>query len=364
MPLQPVRPEAGSLLYVTVRDALHDAVREGRFAPGQRLPSTKDLAAQLGVSLVTTHRAMQALEARGILDRVQGRGTFVTERSERRTRRLAVVLQPHASLADYYHGELLDGMSRGARESGAELLIQHATEPARRVVAAANGSSPDRPWGGHDAHLLINPLAAAAEAFARTLSEGVPSLLVGAHAEGMPHVDVDNADLVRQALEHLSGLGHRRILFVGGAGRLSNSRDWRESFIATCEQLGIDGSLRFEADSWRLTPEEEGQVAARLRGDDSPTAVIGAGYYLTLDVYEIAGTLGLSIPADLSVIGVGDPGSARHLSPPLTALHQPLVELGEAAVTRICSMLDGEDGGSVNLKAELIVRASCGPVPG
>ena len=359
--LQPVRSRPGSLLYVTVRDALHDAVRDGRFQPGQRLPSTKDLAAQLGVSLVTTHRAMQALEARGILDRVQGRGTFVTEQSKRRTRRLAVVLQPHASLADYYHGDLLDGMNRSARELGAELLIRHATEPARRVAPATNGSSPDRPWGGTDAHLLINPLPAAAAAFAVTLADGVPSLLVGAHHEALPHVDVDNADLIDQAVRHLHDLGHRRVLFVGGAGNLSNSRDRRKAFAESCERLGLSASPRLEAASWRLSDEEKQQFIDAVTPPERPTAVVAAGYYLTLDVYAAAADAGLAIPDDLSVIGVGDPMSAPHLSPPLTTMRQPLVELGQAAVQTAIQLIDGDPPHDVDLRAELIVRGSCGP---
>ena len=355
-----VRSRPGALLYVDVRDAIHDAIRGGVFPVGTRLPSTKDLAASLGVSLVTTHRAMQALEARGVIDRVQGRGTFVTERKDRPLRRLAVVLQPQASLADYYHGDLLDGMNRAARELGADLLIRHAVEPTRRVSSAADGTSPEKPWGGTDAFLLLNPLPAAADAFRVTLADGVPSLLVGAHAEGLPHVDVDNVDLIRQAVDHLLSLGHRRILYVGGAECLSNSRDRRDAFIGACADAGIDGGRRLEAKSWRLSEEEKEEAVGRLRSPDPPTAAIGAGYYLTLDVYEAAGAAGLEVPADLSVVGVGDPMSAPHLSPPLTTMRQPLVDLGRAAVERVSSMLDGQDAGSVDLKAELIVRASTG----
>ncbi|BAM03455.1 GntR family transcriptional regulator [Phycisphaera mikurensis] len=358
-PLRPVRPRAGALLYVTVRDALHDAIRDGRFAPGERLPSTKDLAAMFEVSLVTTHRAMQSLEARGVLDRVQGRGTFVTERSERRVRRLAVVLQPQASLADYYYGDLLDGMNRAARELGADLLIRHATEPVRRVVPASNGSSPERVWGGCDAHLLVNPLPEAAEAFAVTLEDGVPSVLVGARHGDMPHVDVDNADLIEQAVTHLHDRGHRRILFVGGAGNLSNSRDRLDAFATTCEAFKVAAAPRLVASSWRLHDGEKRELGDLLGSSGGPTAVVAAGYYLALDVYDVAGRRGLEIPKHLSVVGVGDPMSAPHLSPPLTTMRQPLVELGHAAVEAAIHLIEGEPQPSINLRARLVPRASC-----
>ncbi|MEL7474202.1 MAG: GntR family transcriptional regulator, partial [Planctomycetota bacterium] len=72
--LQPVRPQDGQPLYVTVQETVRAAINKGVFPPGGRLPSTKAMSAQLGVSLVTVHRALQELVAGGVLRRGQGRG--------------------------------------------------------------------------------------------------------------------------------------------------------------------------------------------------------------------------------------------------------------------------------------------------
>jgi LacI family transcriptional regulator len=102
-----------------------------------------------------------------------------------------------------------------------------------------------------------------------------------------------------------------------------------------------------------------------LSGPARPTAIFAAGYYFALDVYGAAGTVGLRVPEDVSVIGVDDPPSAAHLSPPMTTLRQPLVQLGHAAVTMLCEQIqqNNGNGGSRTLCAELVVRRSTGPRP-
>src|SRR4051794_13909457 len=75
--LRPVVPQPGRPLYLTARDAVREAVDAGIYCPGEQMPSTKELSEQLEVSLVTAHRALQELVGNGVLQRSQGRGTFV-----------------------------------------------------------------------------------------------------------------------------------------------------------------------------------------------------------------------------------------------------------------------------------------------
>ncbi len=349
--LKPIKNKAGSPLYVSVKDAMLDAIRAGHFTPGQRLPSTKELSETLAVSLVTTHRAMQELEARGVVDRVQGRGTFIKDQSDRTNRRtrIALILQPEASLADYYHGQLLEGMHHASREEGTDLLILQYEQKLRTDCQG---------------YLLINPLPEAVEAFRAEHPADTPMVVVGARHPGVPSVDVNNIDLIRQALTHLHRMGHRRLGYVGGAGELSNSRDRQDSFTRTCESLGItaDEANRLEAKSWRLTDDEKMSLGQLLSGPDRPTALIAGGYYLALDIYQVASTRGLSIPDDLAVVGIDDPPSATHLFPPLTTFRQPLAELGYAAIRRIVRLVctGTADLRNQQLKADLIIRDSSG----
>lgn len=77
-----------SLAYLRLRRALHHMVVSGQLAPGQALPSERDLAALLNVSRVTVRKALAGLIALGLLTQRQGAGTFVAERIVRSFSRL------------------------------------------------------------------------------------------------------------------------------------------------------------------------------------------------------------------------------------------------------------------------------------
>ncbi|MEA2707826.1 MAG: hypothetical protein QOF78_427, partial [Phycisphaerales bacterium] len=152
--LKAVKPQPGRPLYSTVRDVLRDAIDRGVFIPGQQMPSTKDLSEQLAVSLVTAHRALQELVTAGVLQRAQGRGTFVHEKYPERKNtisefRVGLLFHSDASLADYYHSQMLEGVHRAAHEVGADLLLLRFGEDVRNEC---NG------------YLLVNPYPEEAEA--------------------------------------------------------------------------------------------------------------------------------------------------------------------------------------------------------
>ena len=81
---------SGVPFYRQIVDQIAQMVRAGQLPPGTLLPSVRDLAGQLLVSLITTRRAYSDLEAAGLIVRRQGHGTFVAEGVEMATREQAV----------------------------------------------------------------------------------------------------------------------------------------------------------------------------------------------------------------------------------------------------------------------------------
>ena len=329
------------------------AIDHGIFKPGEQMPSTKELSEQMGVSLVTAHRALQELVACGVLQRSQGKGTFIHERYPQRKNqisqcRVGLVMHRESSIADYYHGQILEGVRRESDKLNVDLILLRFGEDVRNEC---NG------------FLYLNPLPSELEELADQ-NRCQPIIVVGARSEHVriASVDVDNIDLARQAVMHLAELGHQRILFVGGADQLSNSRDRHRGFLLACEQnrIVLNHDSIFSAASWRLADGEREQLIRIFSSADRPTAVFAAGYYMALDVYGAAQQAGLRIPEDLSVICVDDPPSAEHLSPPLTTMRQPLVQLGQVAVATLTELVRRDDlqPGTRSLWAELIVRAS------
>ena len=70
---------SGVPYYRQIVDQIGQLIRSGQLAPGEQLPSVRDLAGELLVSLITTRRAYSDLESAGLINRRQGHGTFVAQ---------------------------------------------------------------------------------------------------------------------------------------------------------------------------------------------------------------------------------------------------------------------------------------------
>ena len=86
MILGPISPAAPGTLYQQIVDGLKREVSEGRLKPGSSLPSFRQLAEDLLVSVITVKRAYEELEREGIIYRRQGLGTFVADQGHDRSR--------------------------------------------------------------------------------------------------------------------------------------------------------------------------------------------------------------------------------------------------------------------------------------
>lgn len=355
--MAPVRPEAGRPLYLTVKDTIRRAIDEGTYPAGARIPSTQQLSRQLHVSLVTAHRALQELVAGGVLNRTQGRGTFVNKLEGqgggvRARSRVGLVLHRDSSIADYYHGRIFEGVRQAAHDQHVDLVLLRFGEDLRREC---------------DGLLCVNPLPDEVDSVVTRASRDMPVVVVGATVASPTDgtvccIDSDNHDLARQAVATFAELGHDRIGYVGGNDAISNSRDRWRGFEQGCLDDGREIELGnvLRVGGWRLNDEEKMELVAMLRSPGRPTAVFAAGYYFALDLYTAAAEAGLGIGQDLAVIGVDDPPSAAHLSPPLATLRQPLKEMGQTAVVTLQQLISGQPARSLTLRAELLRRASAG----
>lgn len=368
--LKAMQSKPGRPLYAAVKEAVRAAIDGGRFAPGTQLPSTKAISDEMGVSLVTVHRAMQELVASGVLVRGQGRGTFVHEDYAKRSTtahglRFGLVFHAESSLADAYHGQILEGVRQRANELGVDLVLLRFGEDTRNECQG---------------YLFVNPLPEQLDKplrFGQKAPSGAPRekdqrnlaiTVVGARyaATGANVIDTDNTGIGRQAVEHLRRLGHVRLGFVGGGGKVSNDLDRWNGFTDTAQSLGARVSPEhvLRHSDWRLDDEGRQRLTAMLASPDRPTAIFAAGYYFALDVYAAAAAAGLKVPADLSVIGVDDPPSAHHLHPPLTTFRQPLINLGRMAVGGLFETINAYERvpHQITLPAELINRGSTAPL--
>ena len=181
---------------------------------------------------------------------------------------------------------------------------------------------------------------------------------------GIPSVHIDNAKAAYEGMDHLYGLGHRRIGIVTGPlvsplsrDRLSGATARAKKQKATRDFIVMHGDFSVESGA---------AAAERLLGRAGrPTAIFCFNDEMAMGVMEVAHRLGLRIPRQLSVVGFDDIRFARHTFPPLTTIAQPMRQIGEGTVRLLLGILagggDADTPESVTLPHKLMVRQSTAP---
>ncbi|RKS73427.1 LacI family transcriptional regulator [Actinomadura pelletieri DSM 43383] len=331
-----------------------------------RRPATiKDVAASAGVGIATVSRVFSGTGSvsAATRDRVLAAARALDYRPSALGRGLKLrssggigVIVP--DVTDPFCGELVAGVLACARTLGEHVIVDAAGgDPAReaQIVERLAGQRVDG--------IIAMPAGDEADwrGAARVCSGVVFAGRVLPEVPGVPSVLADDAGGVRSLTEYLTGLGHRRIGFLGAAPG-SPSRVRERAFRDTLAQLGV--------------PVEEDLVVAARPGRDAAyaaaagllqrradvTAVLAAGHLLGEAAVLVARGLDLRVPADVSIAMVDDVAWAELCDPPLTAVARPGHDIGY----RACELVLREParrgrGGPVLLPTELVVRGSCGP---
>jgi DNA-binding LacI/PurR family transcriptional regulator len=196
-------------------------------------------------------------------------------------------------------------------------------------------------------------------------SRGIPFVVVDPTGEPLhdtPSIGATNWNGGLTATRHLLGLGHRRIAVIGGPAGVLCSRARLDGFRAAMDAAGVP--VNPELVSCGRFQVEEGIERARalLARPDRPTAIITGNDLQALGVYQAAREARLHVPDDLSVVGFDDLPVARWVSPPLTTVRQPLIEMAESAAELVLAIGRGEPTSArVELATELVVRESTAP---
>ena len=176
----------------------------------------------------------------------------------------------------------------------------------------------------------------------------------------------DNALGVRQAMEHLVGLGHRRIAFVSAHSPSPPAAARERSFLQLAAEYAVES--RLINTNWHdgeIIDAGVRHLFADPRGWH-PTALLCAGDKIAMVALRTARRLGLRVPEDLSVMGFANLSMSIYADPPLTTVAQPIEEMGRLAIN---CLLDEINSGvrtpsrDIQLPTELVVRESTGPAP-
>lgn len=209
---------------------------------------------------------------------------------------------------------------------------------------------------------MVNELGAEGlEALLQKL-EGLPLCSIGVEVKDIPSILIDNQSGIDRALTHLVEMhGCKRIAFIRGPVK---NKEAESRFTAYQEglhrlELKRDAALVFQGDF--LSASGEAAVAHWLQTRTIPDAIIAANDEMALGALSALTKAGLSVPADVRLVGFDDLEHSRLATPPITTVRQPIKDLAIAAVRTIMDQLLGRDVPRLQvLQTQLVLRESCG----
>jgi LacI family transcriptional regulator len=335
-----------------------------------------DIAERTGVSKVTvsyvlnerpTNVRISDQTRRRILDTAQEMGyspnALARNLARRCTDTIALVMQsPHVFRGGSgFLNEMMHGVVNRANDLAYDLMLHTKGQPDTMAEALALTD------GRTDGSLLLrdrdDPLASA------LVTRGHPcvSIFSCPDTPNTWFVDTDNVLGGRLATEHLLGLGHRRIAYIGGSPHSSAVMQRQEGYESALRTAGITPDTRWHTQV-NYSGGDFGPVLAmmRLPAAERPTAL----FAWSDDIAQRAITLlreecGLRVPDDVSVIGFdGTEAIGEHgCTPALTSVRQPIYEIAAQGVSLLVSWIRGEPTNETQivLPPTLVERASCGP---
>ncbi|RLP89023.1 LacI family DNA-binding transcriptional regulator [Micromonospora sp. CV4] len=309
--------------------------------------SLKDIAERAGVSLATVSNVVNGYRPVGerTRQRVQqavdelGYSPNLSARHLRRGRTGLIALAI-PELNNPYFAELAEIAIREAAGLGYTLVMENTAADREAELLLLDGSRRHIIDG-----LIFSPVRIGrAEVLARTADS--PLVLIGEGVHDVPHdhIAIDNVAASHAAIQHLVGIGRRRIAFIGaayGGDRQSahlRLRGYREALAAA--------GLPYRAGLVAPTREfgrRDGEQAMRdlLALDEPPDAVFGYNDLVAIGALRALTEAGHRAPRDVAVIGIDDIEEGRFSNPTLTTIAPDKEAIGRLAVRRLVARIEG-----------------------
>src|SRR5215471_11224223 len=347
--------------YQIVLDQLQRDIAGGRYQPGQKFPSEAALVTRFGVSRITVGHAVRELQRRGLLDRVAGSGTYVRGPAAGREGLVFGLIIPDLGETEIFE-PVCQAIAAAPDAAGHALLWPHSAplHAAReqQAIQLCEQCVARKVSGVFFAPLELSPKSAEINTrVMKMLKEaGIPVVLLDRRPGlSAPHercdlAGIDNHRAGVLATVHLLGLGARRIGFIG----------YREQAVTVAERIrGYRDALSATGHVFLLPVEEKLKLPAGARGCD---AFVCANDRIAGRLMHSLLAQNIRIPQGVRMVGIDDVRYAELLPVPLTTVHQPCREIGEAALRLMLERLarPALPARELLLDCSLVVRKSCG----
>jgi LacI family transcriptional regulator len=303
------------------------------------------------VAETTRQRVLDAVESTGFI-----RNTQAYQLRGGRSHTVGVVV---LDVSNPFFTEMFRGAESRLQVEGYVLMLGSTDDSVEREMNFVRAMEEHRVEG-----VLITPAAADLSTLSGLKTRGVPTVLLDrkAPADEFCSVTVDDVRGGELAARHLFETGHRQVAFVNGPTTIRQCRDRRLGVRKAARAMVKSQAVEvFEISVGALTVRHGEEAVERIMAMATrPTAVMCANDLLALGVLRGLAARGVRVPDDLAVVGYDDLIFGSMLSPALTSVRQPAVDLGVAAAELLLDEVRNPDHRhrEVRFEPELVIRAS------
>jgi LacI family transcriptional regulator len=264
-----------------------------------------------------------------------------------------------SGLSNPYFTDVVAAIEAAAGRAGHTLLLGDTREDPEHELRIVRALA-ERQVDG----LLLAPSVGAREhALPYLESQGVPVVLLDRVGEApLDQVGCDNVQPPARLVEHLIGLGHRRLAMAIGIAGLSTTEERVRGYRMALDAGGLEFDPALLANGGSQRDRAQAAMGELLALADPPSAVVSGNNFMTIGLLRAIAEHGLRVPDDIALVAFDDFEWADLFAPRLTVIRQPTTELGSRAVELLLSRLEepSRPPRTERLEAMFIHRNSCG----
>jgi GntR family transcriptional regulator of arabinose operon len=348
--------------YIQVANIIRQNILDGTWHEGDAIPPEKILCSRFNIARGTMRQALQLLESEGYLVREQGRGTFIRlveqRNNDTKSRHLAFVV-PY--IRDSSVSTILVGFQQIAEQAGFSVVFNHVNNDLQQQQDVVHKLVQQGVMG-----IALYPVdSESLTGIEKLVNASYPIVLVDRYLKhfSTDYVISDHFGGALRGVHYLINQGHTRVGFVTWLSPAISMDHRLLGYHQAVRERGIDIDESLICRVAGYPTVDRTPLISYLTSENRPTAVFAANDQIAIAIYRAAGSVGLRIPEDLSVMGFDDLDISIHLDPPLTTVAQQFTAIGRQAAQVLVSRIRGEIRPlqQITIAPELVIRESCIP---
>lgn len=335
---------------------------------GKRKISIEDIARRAGVSHSTVSRALRdnpliSPKVREEIKQIAQEMSYVPNAiaqslQTQRTNTIGVVV---TSIADPFFAEVVEGIEQIASSAGLSVLLSASHRDVEQEIAAIDNFYRRRVDG-----ILVADSRISKQHAKQLAQIAVPTVLINSQTEEQTEVfhsvAIDDCLGARLAVEHLVSLGHTSIGYIGVGNRGRSNQQRLEGYRIALTKAGLPQMTDWVAMSDEdYTTTSDVAIGQQMLPKLFTAGVTGIFCYndmVAVGALLACQELGISVPRDLSLVGFDGIALAGYVTPPLTTVRQPMLEIGCHAAQMLLDLLQKKSVENRVLSPFLIERGS------